>query len=38
MVRVSKGEKFVIQLGDCAETFAECTEKHWKEKFSFYDV
>ncbi|CAK83190.1 unnamed protein product (macronuclear) [Paramecium tetraurelia] len=37
MIRVSKGEKFVLQLGDCAEVFDECTEKHWKEKFSFYD-
>lgn len=38
MIKVSKKEKFVLQLGDCAEIFDECTEEHWKEKFAFYDV
>ncbi|CAK60320.1 unnamed protein product (macronuclear) [Paramecium tetraurelia] len=37
MIKVSQGDKFVLQLGDCAEVYNECTEEHWKEKFSFYD-
>ncbi|CAD8139078.1 unnamed protein product [Paramecium pentaurelia] len=37
MIKVSRGDQFVLQLGDCAEVYNECTEQHWKEKFSFYD-
>lgn len=38
MIKAAKGEKFVLQVGDCAETFKECNEEDWMTKIEFFNV
>ena len=34
--KVNAGEKFIIQLGDCAEIFEECDDESIQRKLQFF--